>query len=124
MGFRFGNGVQWTGKINTNAKSALTGFLGVTNFKNRETRAGVSMQYQRIHRFLDKDNVYLFYGGGFLGEFGDQQGFGLGPTGGIQFNLWKRLNLEIDIFPVYYLVGEELDYSINYGVSFRYISKG
>ena len=123
MGFRFGNGVQWTGKIWTNSKTAVVGFLGVTNLGLSDSRAGASIQYQRIHRLLDLDNVYLFYGGGLIGEIGDQEGLGIGPSGGIQFNLWKKLNLELDIFPAYYL-SEELDVVINYGISFRYISRG
>jgi len=123
MGFRFGNGAQWTGKIHTGAKSAMTGFLGITNFKNTEMRAGASIQFQKIHRIFDADNVYLFYGAGLIGEIGDQTGFGAGPLAGIQFNLWNRLNLELDIFPAYYR-SEELEYVINYGISFRYISKG
>ncbi len=123
MGFRFGNGVQWTGKIHTGTKSAMTGFLGITNSKNTEMRAGASIQYQKIHRVFDADNIYLFYGAGLIGEIGDQTGFGAGPIAGIQFNIWKRLNLELDIFPAYYR-SEEMEYVINYGISFRYISKG
>ena len=120
MGVRLGNGVQWTGKIFTTETTALAGFLGLTN-RGEDTRAGASMLFHKHHRILDEDNIFIFYGAGVIGEFGDQSGFGGGPTVGLSINLWKKINFEIDIFPAYYY-SEELDYVTNFGVSLRYIA--
>jgi len=122
MGLRIGNGVQWTGKIFLNPDSAVTGFLGLTNRGNGETRAGASMQYQRIHRLLDLDKYFWFYGAGVIGEIGDQSGFGVGPQFGLSTDIKRRVNIELDIFPTYYF-SDELDFVLNFGVSIRYISK-
>jgi len=121
MGLRVGNGYQWTGKIFLGEKSALTGFVGITNVINKDTRAGASMLYQRHHRIFDEDNIFFFYGYGIIGEFGDQGGIGSGPSLGLSMNLWKKLNVELDIFPTYYL-SDELDYYTNFGISLRYIA--
>ncbi len=123
MGIRVGNGIQWSGKIYLNADAALTGFLGVTNRGKSETRAGASMQYQRISRLFDSDNMFLLYGGGVIGEFGDQDGFGVGPKLGLSTDIKRKLNVEADIFPTYYVTGN-LEFVLNFGVSFRFISKG
>ena len=120
MGVRVGNGIQWTGKIFTTERTALAGFLGLTN-RGEDTRAGASILFQRHHRILDEDNIFIFYGAGLIGEFGDQSGMGVGPSLGLSINLWKKINFEIDLFPTYYY-SEELNYVTNFGVSLRYIS--
>jgi len=123
MGIRVGNGVQWSGKIYLNADSALTGFLGVTNRGQGETRAGASMQWQKIKRLFDSDNMFFLYGAGLIGEFGDQDGFGIGPKLGISTDVRKKINIEADVFPTYYATGS-LEFVLNFGVSVRFISKG
>jgi len=120
MGVRVGNGTMWTGKIFMSEKSALMGTVGLAN-RAPDTRAGANFMYQRHHRILDKDNLFVFYGIGVTGEFGDQGGIGVGSNFGLAINLWKKLNIEFDIFPALYK-SEDLDYVPNFGLSLRYIA--